>query len=77
MQRVNHTGPRGCIIYSLEWDLSQVDNSYNDFRDINPNNLMIENKRSIHLTIIDFNVARRFLDLNTGHKQLMLSNTGT
>ena len=54
-------------------------------RDINPNNLMIdlqageegEKMRKVKLTLIDFNVAKRFLDPETGNPLLLMTNTGT
>ena len=36
-----------------------------------------EKDRKIHLTLIDFNVAKRFLDPETGNPLLLMTNTGT
>ena len=52
-------------------------------RDINPNNVMLdltegdEGQRKVKLTLIDFNVAKRFLDPETGNPLLLMTNTGT
>lgn len=50
------------------------------YSDINPNNIMIKESKSVdigpELTLIDFNVARRFKEPNTNSKLLMLTNTG-
>jgi serine/threonine protein kinase len=31
----------------------------------------------VHMTLLDFNVAKRFLDTETGNPLLMMTNTGT
>lgn len=54
-------------------------------RDINPNNIMIDlpmgdeddTMRKVKMTLIDFNVAKRFLDTETGNPLLLMTNTGT
>lgn len=51
-------------------------------RDINPNNVMIdltpnEASRDVKVTLIDFNVAKRFIDPETGNPLLLMTNTGT
>lgn len=48
-------------------------------RDINPNNLLIQNfkESSIFLTLIDFNVSKKFREKDQSKKLLMKSNTGT
>ena len=50
------------------------------FRDINPNNIMINEKLSndekLEITLIDFNVSRRFRDDETNMRMLMITNTG-
>ena len=43
------------------------------YRDINPNNVMVNGD---FVTLIDFNVAKRFRDPESGLKLLMLTNTG-
>jgi serine/threonine protein kinase len=49
------------------------------FRDINPNNLMIQTNAvtgEIQIVLIDFNVARRYRDPKTHRKVLCLTTTG-
>lgn len=54
-------------------------------RDINPNNIMVDlpisdesdTMRKVKMTLIDFNVAKRFLDTETGNPLLLMTNTGT
>jgi serine/threonine protein kinase len=55
-------------------------------RDLNPNNIMIEKLESesddpdqyqYKLTIIDFNVAKRFVDQDNGNPLKLMTNTGT
>jgi serine/threonine protein kinase len=48
-------------------------------RDINPTNVMVTQKEFTdqpHVTLIDFNVARKFKDPETNNKLLMMTNTG-
>lgn len=48
-------------------------------RDLNPSNIMITQESfdvEPFLTLIDFNVARRFKDPQTSNKLLMMTNTG-
>ncbi len=47
-------------------------------RDINPNNVMVTQGDSgeLEVTLIDFNVSKRFRDEDTCMKLLMLTNTG-
>jgi predicted unusual protein kinase regulating ubiquinone biosynthesis (AarF/ABC1/UbiB family) len=46
---------------------------------LNPGNIIIDHKNfedEPKLTLIDFNVAKRFKDKNTNMKLLMMTNTG-
>ena len=43
-------------------------------RDINPNNLIIDDEK---LTLIDFNISRRFKDAKTFNPIMMMTNAGT
>lgn len=46
-------------------------------RDINPNNVMISEVDNLKVTLIDFNVSRRFRDSeDLSKKLLMMTNTG-
>jgi serine/threonine protein kinase len=48
------------------------------FRDIKPCNLLIsQTPAGPLLTLIDFNVARRFKEPHSSNKLLMMTNTGT
>ena len=48
-------------------------------RDVNPNNIIvdIEDMEDIKLTLIDFNVAKRFKDQETDNPIKLMTNTGT
>lgn len=43
-------------------------------RDINPNNVIVNNMK---ITLIDFNVARKFREEKSENRLLMMTNTGT
>ena len=47
-------------------------------RDINPNNVMVTEKDSeeLEVTLIDFNVSKKFRDEESAMKLLMMTNTG-
>ena len=45
-------------------------------RDLNPNNILISGGDDPKVTIIDFNVAKRFLDPVDHNPLLMMTNTG-
>lgn len=36
-----------------------------------------DSEGKVHVTLLDFNVAKRFLDPETGNPLLMMTNTGT
>ena len=44
-------------------------------RDINPNNVMIDKDNK--LTLIDFNVAKRFIDPRNDNPLIMMTNCGS
>ena len=48
-------------------------------RDINPNNLIVTTNqdKSLKLTLIDFNVSKRFSSSKFSNPILMMTNTGT
>lgn len=50
-------------------------------RDINPNNIMInydpDSEDHLKMTLIDFNVSKRFREASSGSPLLLMTNTGT